>query len=58
MSIVYLNGKPQKIRYEFADGREVDEMSPGMLPKGHPAYQFVLEASEKIRKKKLQQEIG
>lgn len=58
MSVVYLNGKPQKIRYELADGREIEDMSSVRLPEGHPAYQFVLEASNKIQKKKSQQEIG
>lgn len=58
MGVVYLNGKPQKIRYELADGREVEDMSTVTLPEGHPAYQFVLEASEKIHKEKSQQEVG
>ncbi|WP_313525406.1 BOW99_gp33 family protein [Anaerotignum sp.] len=58
MGTVYLNGKPQKIKYELADGRVLEDMSSVRIPEGHPAYQFVLEASNKIQKKSLQQEIG
>lgn len=55
MDVLYANGKAYPITHILADGRRVEDLSCVELPAGHPAYQIILEAADRLKGRK---EIG